>query len=565
MIFPTLWLIWLLIDLTYAQVWNTLYDFHNETIYLLPESSSSLIQIPFNAKFKSGDIIGEKSLGNLITVPDGDVTLLGDGDLYSVQNSTGFIKIQKYQRNQKTWDDVELKNNTIPYYSLSGLVSTFEEPTAIYIYGGLKTAGQDQATEGSVVERMLKIDISSGVSQELNSSVQPAAFYGSSNFPITDNTVVLVGGKAQRGWISFSQMAIWQYETWSFKKPTLDDSINSRMSPLLLPVFHTNTSLSETPDHMVESLLMLGGTLLDGVATPSFSQLNISSTNWVWNSLDESISTVNSLINSPDNEISLSTLTGAAIIYDTLLVVNQTETDKFRAYLYNTESFEHIASVDYTKVDEKTSSRNTSKPLVIAVSTIVPVLGIILSIVVSVVLVKKYNKKKEMKQREKEISNYMAFFGGSKRDNLPTPIQLNNNDDELSIDLTNRKGNTISKRRSVKMLRLPSLTNMFMDKRTSEISFYSQETEFNKEDDVPKSLYSNSTGTESTITKHSDSDDSTHVVPAKPVSILRIVNPDEPSIIEEEDADDTTTNSDNEEIISSFSKDIMTIMNNMKL
>ncbi|ANZ76075.1 BA75_02520T0 [Komagataella pastoris] len=565
MIFLKVWLIWLLIDLTYAQVWNTLYDFHNETIYLLPESSSSLIQIPFNAKFKSGDVIGDKSLGNLISVPEGDVMLLGDGDLYSVQNNTGFIKIQKYKRNQKIWEDVELKNNTIPYYSLSGLVSTFEEPTAIYIYGGLNTAGQDETTDETVAERLLKIDISNGISQELNSSVQPAAFYGSSNFPINDNTVLLVGGKAQKGWISFSQMAIWQYETWSFKKPILEDSINSRMSPLLLPVFHANTSSSEPSDHKVESLLMLGGTLLDGVATPSFSQLNISSTDWVWQSLDKAISTVNSLKNSPDNEISPSNLTGAAIVYDTLLVVNQTETDQYRAYLYNTQSFEHIASVDYTKADKKTSSKNTSRPLVIAVSTIVPVLGIILSIVVSVVLVKKYNKKKEMKQREKEISNYMAFFGGSKSDNLPTPIKLNNTDDELSIDLTNRKGNTISKRRSVKMLRLPSLTNMFLDKRTSEISFSSQETEFNKEDDIPKSLYSNSTGTESTITKNSDSSDSMAVVSARPLSTLRIVNPDEPSIIEEEDADDTNTNSDNEEIISSFSKDIMTIMNNMKL
>lgn len=422
---------------TDLRVLQTVYNYENSTAYISIQDSDSsngtIIELPFNSKYYSGQDVSAH-----INPPTSDSYQLfsSNGTLYAAYNDSGYLALSRYINNG--WSILKL-NNELTMFESSTYLTTFDDPSALFVFGGLDTIS------GNVSDRMVKIDLTSCSVSEYSTSIKPQALYGCSTLRINYNTELLVGGKVIGGWIGLTQMALWQYGSWAFKtvSETNSDTINPRLNPLLLPIFdqssfETAASNSNFTTYTANSALVIGGNLLDSYSNPEFSMLNMSQSMWSWSSLDNTISYVNSKTNSQyGDDLSLDSILGAAVIYGTLVVVTNTsgevltssklkrDQSNYFFKLYNTTDFQSVAEVDYTRII-KSPKTKSNKGVIIALSTVIPILFLLIIAVIAFILYKHYKKKKEEEENEREIKEIMEFCGTSS-DNLNSSLSPSNN------------------------------------------------------------------------------------------------------------------------------------------
>lgn len=484
---------------------NAIYNFWNSTVYIhLAESETSddvIVELPFNSKYQSG-----AEVTDYFSPPTSSCDLVSaNSSLLSIcPGSTSedginkIIVLYRYNSTEKMWHTITT-DKTVPLFTGSSYMSTFDDPYSLYIFGGY-----DNYTQ-AVSNRTLKIDLTHLTVSNFSTTIQPSSFYGASSVQINYNTELIIGGKVQDGWISLTQMAMWQYEAWAFKSVSKAQtkSINPRLYPLTLPLFGRNSfaDVFETNNFTgfdVNSILVVGGQLLNGYSNPEFAMLNTSGSTWSWESLDDSISIANSKMNSDyDDNLSLDNIMGAAVIYDTLIVISNSSgtevktsnskhkrSDSYFLKLYNTTTFEVMNEVDFTDLNQSTThtiEKVSNKNTIIALSTVIPILSIIIAIVGGILLHKKYKKRKEEEENEREIreimefykapgqdSSYSSFGSGSTTDVSEKPvsshfsscdgreIQVNNFDDgdNLSISSWKRKREMYERQKKNRLLPL---------------------------------------------------------------------------------------------------------------
>mgnify|MGYP003365584194 FL=1 len=414
---------------------NAVYNFRNSTAYIYIEESDTyedvILELPFDSKYQSGE-----EVTNFFNPPSSSCELVSaNNSLLAVCPSSmsedginkDIIVLYSFNSTGRSWHTLET-DKTIPLFTGSSYMNTFDDPTSLYIFGGYDNYTQE------VSNRTLKIDLTHLTVSNFSTTIQPSSFYGASSVPIDYNTELLIGGKVDDGWISLSQMALWQYEAWAFKSVSKAStkSINPRLYPLTLPLFGKGNFVSAFESNNftgfdVSSVLIIGGELLNGYSNPQFAMLNTTSSTWSWESLDDSISIANSKMNSKyDDNLSLDDIMGAAVIYDTLIVISNssgadvktTSSKQKRSYsyymkLYNTTTFEIIDKIDYTDLDQSethTIEKVSNKDTIIALSTVIPVLSIIIAVVGGILVRKKYKKRKEEKENEREMREIMEFY-----------------------------------------------------------------------------------------------------------------------------------------------------------
>jgi hypothetical protein len=252
--------------------WDTLYSPSDNKVFL-KLTTDEIIQLGRYERMASGDSVGE-----VISSPTaGEYALaLANGDLYAFFGD-GTTPLSVSKLNGTNWTSVEYSTtlqNDKHFFNASTLMTSYDEDSGkemVYSYGG--------RFNDTVTNRLLEFNPIKNTLNSIITSISPTAFYGASNTVLDKESKanILVGGRASSGWVSMFQVALWEYKSWTFKTvKEASFNVNSRVNPLLLSVFGDDDS--------VDSVLVIGGSLADSMATPYVMSLNLTD-NWHWQNI----------------------------------------------------------------------------------------------------------------------------------------------------------------------------------------------------------------------------------------------------------------------------------------
>ncbi|KAH3676433.1 hypothetical protein WICMUC_002064 [Wickerhamomyces mucosus] len=265
---------------------------------------------------------------------------LVNGELYAIYadvENNGSIKVEKLD-DADNWNDVSYNTtltNGTEYYEYPTVMTSLntDNTESIFIYGGL--------LNNSITSRLLEYNPNSNTLSSVITSVAPTAFYGAARCIMDDqgSSNLIIGGKAGSGWISMFQIATFEYKTWSFKTVSSSDfNINSRVSPLILPIFSQDSNREDTTE--VANLLIMGGYLANDLATPYVINLNVTN-DWKYSNY----STIGDFTYT-------SGLIGAVVINETLITINDDSSKRSDGYdinLYDTQSLMRLDKFQYSQ------------------------------------------------------------------------------------------------------------------------------------------------------------------------------------------------------------------------
>ncbi|ODV93714.1 hypothetical protein PACTADRAFT_77229 [Pachysolen tannophilus NRRL Y-2460] len=384
-------------------VQQALYSYENTTVYIRL-SNNDFVSLSFNDKFTNDSQVTDI----LASPPSNGSLVIANNQLYAFyETEKEDIGLQKYDSDEDIWYSLSLSNESVPFYQYSNYLTTLDDDDIIFIYGGISPSNSSDITS-----RLLAFDVTTLTFQNFSTSVTPTNFYGASNLLVNYETQIIVGGQSTYGWVSLEQLALWQYETWSFKTMTASNTtINSRRFSSLLPIFNTKDANylvenSQESSFAINSVMMVGGEVIDELATPNFVKLNMSSTSssWNWESMDSYV---------PSN-LNLSEILGSCIIYDTLITITNSSSDSsstkkkrsdsnYKINLFDVSAdMESISSVDYKQ-------KNSHKTLVITLSTVLTIVPILLISAGICYYIFVYKKKKHISS-DADNFDIMEFY-----------------------------------------------------------------------------------------------------------------------------------------------------------
>lgn len=347
--------VWILLTLIISHVvkaqWDTAYSptYSNAFLKL---SNNEILQIPNNQSYNYGDIAS-----NIITAPtkqNYSITV-ANGDLYafykgSIQSNYS-ISISIYNTNTSKWEGVKYnttlsKNTNYQHFDDSTVMTSPDKDghDSIYIYGGLYN--------NTVSNRILQYNPYTKTLNSIITSISPTGFYGSANAILDSKGTsnLLIGGKASSGWVSMFQIALWEYKSWTFKTVSSSSlSINSRINPLVLPVFKGDETHAS-------SVLVLGGLLGTNLASPYVLNLNLTD-DWKWQDFTKK------------TDFNVNDILGAVVLNSTLFTVNANSKKRSNGYtlhLYDTDGLKKVDTFDSaykfskSSTDDKSSSSSSS-------------------------------------------------------------------------------------------------------------------------------------------------------------------------------------------------------------
>lgn len=318
-------------------------------------STNEILPIDYNSTTVSlfnGDYIPTSSLISPPTT--GNFTLaLVNGDLYAfyamVGDMTGTMAISKLYQNS-LWLVLSYStpsSDKIKYFDYPTVMTSANNGIeTVFIYGGVLNNG--------ITTRMLEFNPTAKNLTIVSTSSSPTAFYGGANCALdsTGASNLIIGGKAGTGWLSMFQIATWEYKTWSFKAVQSSSfSVNSRINPLVLPVFKQNDKQQDLNN--VGSVMIIGGTLANNYSTPYVLSLNVTND---WN--------YQNYTSIGDFEFSTD-LIGAIVVNDTLIAVKidssssskkRSTISEYSLSLYNVGNMKEIDSFQYINTASSVSS-----------------------------------------------------------------------------------------------------------------------------------------------------------------------------------------------------------------
>jgi hypothetical protein len=333
---------------TVLGAWDALYSPSSPYAYIRLQTNE-IVPI-YIAADENVSIEDQQAIDTVIDPPtSGNYSLaLANSELFALYPGDGDkLRISQLNSTSKGWNSISynttLKSN-IEYYEGSTIMASNdvgEDYQSVYIYGGVYN--------GSVTDRLLEFNPNTKRLNEIVSSVSPTSFYGagSSVMDSEGTSNIVIGGKADNGWVSMFQVAIWEYRAWTFKAVSDSSfSVNSRVNPLVLPVFDNNT---------VDSFLVIGGELGDDFASPYVMSLNIAN-EWKWSNMTSV------------GEFDIDESLGGVVINNTLVSVSVSNSKKrdepYMLKLYDVKNFESVdvLNVQSVKDAEASSTASSDEP-----------------------------------------------------------------------------------------------------------------------------------------------------------------------------------------------------------
>lgn len=365
-----------LLNLCVAQ-WGTFYSYLDGKIYLVLKNND-LLSLNFSITgFENLSLYSSRTTDEVniesgqqvstLSLPPANSSLFMYQDtLYAFMPSSttddehdlcgdGTISLIQYDATNDVWtsetDDFSYSNVNDHSFYTSATYLVPADSSSIFIYGGKCD------TTGDSSNRLISFNMKTKTFSNISTTTKPQSFYGASNLwaPNPQNQLV-IGGKSLSGWINMQQLATWNFQSgWLFESVQLNgtDTISSRTDPLVLPVFKVlkdNTSETFANDYSVSSVLVLGGDSSNEI-DPEFAKISVGSNKWYWESLDLGLN--------------ISSVLGAAAIFNTLVVVNETLTEVKRdgSTTYTLQLYDisgSFATVSNLKSNTKTASTHTT-------------------------------------------------------------------------------------------------------------------------------------------------------------------------------------------------------------
>ncbi|SGZ48697.1 CIC11C00000000628 [Sungouiella intermedia] len=445
------------INLVFA-LWGTYYSFSNGKIYMKLKNND-LVALNFSitgfddlnkySHYSIADINIQQNqeVSTLSLPPTNSSVFLYNSNLYAFTSGTqdssydicgdGVMQLLKYDSHQDAWvsatDNLTFSDvSDISFYQDSSYLVT-DDSSTVYIYGG-------RCSSGSISSRMLSLDMDTMTLANISTSTKPQAFYGASNLwaPNPQNQLV-IGGRAASGWINMYQLATWNSQSgWLFELVAEGNTIiGSRINPLVLPIFSPladNTTSTFTNNYKVTDVLAIGGESAKG-SLSNWSKLSISSNQWEW-------STMNTSVDASD-------VLGAAVIFDTLVVVNGsslTKRDTSTSYtlsLYDITSLLKLVTdlksntVTETQTSHSSSSSHNRNTIKIVIGVLVPI--VVLSLLASAVFYylkkRSTNDEKSLHTVDYPLGHFRTALDFSYDPLRPHPLYKNSNDTASTLEV----------------------------------------------------------------------------------------------------------------------------------
>lgn len=447
--------------------WKSLYSYKTGKIYLHLKNNE-LVSLNFSITNKNITNYSNNQRINTLTAPPPNSTLfLLEDELYAltpVSSSNkdlcgnGQISVAKY-KDDNTWtsdSDIKLNFDDIidaSFYQYQTVLTSSNSNHTIYIYGGICSESK------YVTNRLLSLNLNTGKVSNISTSTKPQPFYGACNILAPNpQEQLIIGGKLNQGWLNMYQLATWNFNSgWSFQEvePNSGNSdssvVNSRTFPLLLPIFDPVSNESMIDEVLtIKQVLMIGGEMDNKQVSPSFAKLSMTTNDWIWNT------------SGTQYILAQDEILGAATIFNTLLVINSTDSnnkrdDSYHINLYDAESFKPVETLKentakiLTGAKSKSSHQNTTVKIVLG--TVLPILSlaIIAGLIIFFFLRRNKKHKLELQQQQYNEIDYKYGYLNPPQSTLK-PFYHHDNDSNstlsgASIDSWMKKRQDYDKRR----------------------------------------------------------------------------------------------------------------------
>lgn len=289
--------------------------------------------------------------------------------------------------------------------------------SSVYIYGGL-------CSSGAITDRLLSFNMETKTFYNVSTSTRPKAFYGAVSLWIpSTQSLVIIGGKSPMGWLNMHQLATWNFQSgWLFQEASHSgqNSVDSRTSPLVLPIFSPSaaTSAQEFLNYYSPtSALVIGG---QGHTTlqNEWAEVSFGSPKWSWTRFQPSIDELK--------------LMGGFVVFHTFVAVySSTKRDgSYTLSLYDlSDNFRPISDLKSSQaLQESSQPSNSNKTVKILMGVLVPLA--ILAIIAAVVM---YLWRQKVSTNEQQsIIEAIDYQFGHFRNALDRPYSLSEN---LPLDL----------------------------------------------------------------------------------------------------------------------------------
>lgn len=292
------------------------------------------------------------------TAPPGNAQLVisESGSLMAVWGQEGCNKnpiiISQYSEASDSWTDVASSPDN---WYLDGAVVWYDwSSDIIYFYGG--------ECAGTIQKGFYAYNVVKNTFEKASASPMPREMAYARAINLDRESVVVVGGQANSGWLSMQQVAFWEYKSWTYRSVSASAGVDSRNSPLVLPLW----SASTRGNPVVNKLLVIGGVVNNRVAKPEAVVLEFNTTNgWAWASTDI------------DSDGSYLTLYNSLVDYDSgqyTLYDGASNWQKAQIMSVPTDS-----SPAQTTSSEKSSSKFNAASIA-TLSTVIPVITIAIAL-----------------------------------------------------------------------------------------------------------------------------------------------------------------------------------------
>ena len=405
--------------------WKSLYSYKTGKIYLHLKNNE-LVSLDFSVTNKNITNYSNNQQINALTAPPPNSTLfLMEDELYALIAvssgnkdlcGNGQLSIIKY-KDDNTWaseSDIKLNFDDIidaSFYQYQTVLTSSNSNHTIYIYGG-------ECSESKYISnRLLSLNLNTGKVSNISTSTKPQPFYGASNILAPNpQEQLIIGGKLNQGWLNMYQLATWNFNSgWSFQEVERNSGnsgssvVNSRTFPLLLPVFDPVLNESLIDDTLtIKQVLMIGGEMDNKQAEPTFAKLSMTTNAWIWNTTDTKY-------NLPDDEI-----LGAATIFNTLLVINSTDSNNkrdnsYHINLYDADSFKPVETLKENTANilkgpnSKSSHQNTTVKIVLG--TVLPILSLAIIAGLFILFFLRRNNKRKLELQQQQYNEIDYKYG----------------------------------------------------------------------------------------------------------------------------------------------------------
>lgn len=314
----------LLIALTSTAhaAWQTLYSSSSDLAYLHLRNNA-LLQIYADDANTTPLQLPDPPANATLALTKNETLLAFYGESFCTA-----IQVSKYSETDKSWVNITNKLVNAPNYLAQRIYISQPSSELIYIYGGRNMSDscnvsyiEDPSTIYSsradyLVSNEIHVFNTTNLTfSHLATASSPTAMFSAGVMRLSDYSSILIGGKAQNGWIGMNQLAIWQYSSWSFVSTAASSHVDSRTNPLVLPL--KDPAGSGTTSGL-NGTLVLGGQVNSHLSIPYAVGLSLNeTTGWTWNS-----SLNQSLFSDPEY------ILGAVTFENTLLTITNSTADE---------------------------------------------------------------------------------------------------------------------------------------------------------------------------------------------------------------------------------------------